>query len=843
MWTLELRDVDEWRRYCLGQLPHQDVRPDDIPASPDTVYRSAGWNSWADWLGTAPVVVRGKTYLPFPAARECARTLGLSSEAEWNQYCRMALGGSRPALPADLPLSPDKVYERLGWQGWRDWLIAPAEFRDEQPVRSYAAARRLVRGLKLRNVSEWNQYCRGELPDRGPLPRDIPATPHKAYRGNGWLSWGDWLGTGGEAARRRKTRPFREARRFARGLGLKSIREWDLYCQGKMKHLGRRPDGVPSRPDNAYRNDGWVNWGDWLGTGTVSTRLRKFRPFAEAREFARGLRLQSVAEWKKYRRGEMPGREPRPPDIPTTPQSIYGRDGWMGWGDWLGVGTIVAFRREFRPFAEAREFARGLRLQSLVEWDKYRRGEMPDRESRPPDIPARPRHVYRHNGWVSWGDWLGTGRVATSLREFRPFAEAREFARGLRLQCGADWHTYCRGEMPDREPRPPDIPIKPDGAYAGDGWVGWGDWLGTGRVANYLRRHRPFAEAREFARGLRLQCAADWYTYCRGEMPDREPRPPDIPIKPDGAYAGDGWVSWGDWLGTGRIANYLREYRPFAEAREFARGLRLQCGADWYTYCRGEMPDREPRPPDIPASPEKVFRRDGWVSWGDWLGTGRVAPCRREFRPFAEAREFARGLALSGTRDWERYCRGEKPHLPALPGDMPRDPSRIYRSGGWLNWRDWLGASATAAPHGPYRPFAAARRFAQGLGMKSFHEWQLYGQGRMKHLGRRPDDLPSTPDRVYRNDGWVSWGDWLGTGTVAPSLRERRPFAEAREFARGLRLRSVAEWRRYCHGDMPGREPRPPDIPARPDTGYRSDEWMGWGDWLRTGRVATRARQ
>ena len=38
--------------------------------------------------------------------------------------------------------------------------------------------------------------------------------------------------------------------------------------------------------------------GDWLGTGTVATHLRKYRSFKEARAFVRGLGLKSQAEWR-----------------------------------------------------------------------------------------------------------------------------------------------------------------------------------------------------------------------------------------------------------------------------------------------------------------------------------------------------------------------------------------------------------------------------------------------------------------------------------------------------------------------------------------------------------------
>jgi hypothetical protein len=85
-------------------------------------------------------------------------------------------------------------------------------------------------------------------------------------------------------------------------------------------------------------------------------------------------------------------------------------------------------------------------------------------------------------------------------------------------------------------------------------------------------------------------------------------------------------------------------------------------------FCKtpGEKPD------DVPASPPKVYA-DLWQGWGDWLGTGAVAPQKRRYSSFEEAREFVRALNLRGKADWETYCQsGQK------PDDIPADPSYVY---------------------------------------------------------------------------------------------------------------------------------------------------------------------
>jgi hypothetical protein len=69
-------------------------------------------------------------------------------------------------------------------------------------------------------------------------------------------------------------------------------------------------------------------------------------------------------------------------------------------------------------------------------------------------------------------------------------------------------------------------------------------------------------------------------------------------------------------------------FRPFSEAREYVRSLGFKHREEWYKWCRsGEKPDY------IPARPDVAYEKD-WISWGDWLGTGIVAPQKREFLPF-----------------------------------------------------------------------------------------------------------------------------------------------------------------------------------------------------------------
>jgi hypothetical protein len=451
------------------------------------------------------------------------------------------------------------------------------------------------------------------------------------------------------------------------------------------------------------------------------TSRHNWRPFEEARAFVRSLRLKIQDEWIAWARSEA-----RPEDIPADPRKIYKNDGWAGMGDWLGNRNR---KGGYRPFQEAREFARGLGLLSSEDWNAWAKSE-----ARPEDIPASPATVYKDHGWTIWSDWLGTRRRRGRQRSFR---EARSLVRSLGLRNKDEWVKWCKSDA-----RPEDIPASPHAVYKGKGWAGWGDWLGTDRIPNQNRVWRSFEEARAFVRSLRLQNQADWIAWAKSEA-----CPDDIPAKPRNVYKDAGWVSMGDWLGTGNIAPKNMRWRPFAEARAFVHTVGILSKDEWGTWARSAK-----RPNDIPASPSRVYERNGWIGWGDWLGTGRIASFNLIYRAFSDARKFARDLGLQNRSDWARWAiSGNR------PGDIPTYPDSAYKNEGWAGWSDWLDTGRISPKDRVYRSFQEARTFVRSLALQSKDEWSAWAKS-----DARPEDIPSAPARVYQDDGWTGMGDWLG---------------------------------------------------------------------------------
>ena len=157
-------------------------------------------------------------------------------------------------------------------------------------------------------------------------------------------------------------------------------------------------------------------------------------------------------------------------------------------------------KREFLPFVQARKYIQNLKISGKVGYAKWAKTI-----DRPENIPASPSRTYKDNGWTDWGDYLGTGSIAPRNSNFLQFEDARVFVHSLQLKNEKEWRVWSKSSE-----RPKNIPATPSISYKDKGWKGFGDWLGTGRVANQNRKFIPFQEARLIVHKLNLKSEEEW---------------------------------------------------------------------------------------------------------------------------------------------------------------------------------------------------------------------------------------------------------------------------------------------------------------------------------------------
>jgi len=125
----------------------------------------------------------------------------------------------------------------------------------------------------------------------------------------------------------------------------------------------------------------------------------------------------------------------------------------------------------------------------------------------------------------------------------------------------------------------------------------------------------------------------------------------------------------------------------------------------------------------------------------------------RKSLPFKEAREIVRSENIGSVKQYEKWYNLNK------PAGLPKRPDRAYKDN-FTTWNDFLG-NDTPFPcaRKSYRPFNAARSFAQSKRFNKKQEWLEFADSE-----EFPKDIPKRPDLVYRKmNEWVSWPNFLGT--------------------------------------------------------------------------------
>ena len=261
------------------------------------------------------------------------------------------------------------------------------------------------------------------------------------------------------------------------------------------------------------------------------------------------------------------------------------------------------------------------------------------------------------------------------------------------------------------------------------------------------KEYVSFEEARTFVRNQNLKTQKEWVAFSKsGEKPQ------NIPATPSWTYKNVGWKGWGDFLGTNTLATFNRKLASFEEARAYAHSLGLKVVEEWL-----ELAKSKALPPHIPVNPYQKYVGKGWVTWIDFLGTSEYKA--NKYMSFEDARAFARTKNLKSQKEWKAFVKsGVKPH------NIPGSPQNFYLGKGWNGWWDFLGVSGRT---NNFVSFEEARAYAHSLEIKSVSKWLELVKSKAL-----PPNIPCNPYQSYRNKGWESWTDFLGTNLSKVVERE-----------------------------------------------------------------------
>jgi hypothetical protein len=635
-----------------------------------------------------------KKFRDFEDAREFVRKQRLTGVNDWYRFCK---SGRRPN---NIPSTPDQVYKKVNkWTNWGDFLGTGNVANFNKIYKTFEECKKFAHKLKLKNQKEWFDFCKS-----GNKPVNIPVNPSGTYKNKGWISWGDFLGNGKIANQNRIYRSFNDAREFVHTLKLKSMDEYRKFCKS-----GNKPEDIPTGVNIVYKKE-WISFGDWLGTGSISSqeKSRQYISYKDAKSFAQSLKLKSKEEWINYCKSSN-----NLTNIPTNCDQTYRDKGWESWGDFLGNERIVKYTESnTRPFEECKKFVRSLGITSSPEWFKWWK-----KNKRPDDIPYNPDEVYKE--WITWRDFLGPLPTKWKL-----FEDAREFVHSLNLKSPKEWNEYCKSGN-----KPENIPAGPFQVYQKK-WKGWGDFLNTGNVSakQKFESRLSFVDAKKYVQKLGFKTGDEFREWAKTKK-----RPISIPSHPNNTYKKE-WTDWYDFLG-------LKQNRHFKDAKKYALSLNLKYSTDWFKlHKEGKIPN------DIPRYVNETYFKKGWKGWGDFLGTGNLSPTdkRKHMMSFEECKKFVRSLGIKTETEWREWLKNNK-----KPDEIPTGFARTYPDE-WISMGDFLGTGVIADKfkRDIWLPLKEgrieARRIARELKITSLQQWRDAHKA-----GKIPKNLPLDPKQVY----------------------------------------------------------------------------------------------
>ena len=244
-------------------------------------------------------------------------------------------------------------------------------------------------------------------------------------------------------------------------------------------------------------------------------------------------------------------------------------------GDWLGTRecrinsceNIAPSKKRATSFAPCTQ-------GTSVEWTSLLQRRDAARLARCLRIfPLVQIRSYANKGWAGWGDWLGTGNVATHLREYRPFRKGAILCPQARTQEPNRMEAFRKGEMPaigaiacgySRNPL-----VEP---ISRQGLGGLGRLAGNGKCRKPAQEYRPFRRSPDHSSEDSAQELNRMEKHSvKGKMPRIGELPADIPTTPNQKYKRQG-LGW-----YGRLAGHGNDCASTQKIPSLSRELAILC--------------------------------------------------------------------------------------------------------------------------------------------------------------------------------------------------------------------------------------------------------------------------
>lgn len=117
-------------------------------------------------------------------------------------------------------------------------------------------------------------------------------------------------------------------------------------------------------------------------------------------------------------------------------------------------------------------------------------------------------------------------------------------------------------------------------------------------------------------------------------------------------------------------------------------------------------------------------------------------------------------IKFKSINQWHEYIRKNE-----LPEFIPKRPEFSYKNKGWKGPAHFFGYDNSRRERltkDNSFTYDQAKNFVSNFNLNSKGAWIKFSQNNSKDENIFPKKLPTNPDVFYKNDGWISWEDFLG---------------------------------------------------------------------------------
>ena len=216
------------------------------------------------------------------------------------------------------------------------------------------------------------------------------------------------------------------------------------------------PDFIPKRPDEKYRNNGWVSFG-------YHFNKVEFISFIDLKKLVKINEITTYREYKLFRNKNMP----------YNPQSFY-KDDWISWYDFFDKEKpkkLIPKKIKYLSYSEAKKYIKNFLFTKKIEYTNWYLN------NKNIGLPRDPIFFYKYE-FISWEDFFGNNLPkiinysgGKKWEIFFDYYDAKKWVNeNISARNEKDWRKISNT-------LPYFIPRRPDARYKNYGWVSYSIFL------------------------------------------------------------------------------------------------------------------------------------------------------------------------------------------------------------------------------------------------------------------------------------------------------------------------------------------------------------------------------